>query len=401
MMMRKGTLAAAVLLAALPLMAWASTGEVELVVNGATRISDTASGGSFVLTRSSTINGVGGTVSATAIAWGEVRANVALAGNGTMTGRSAVTGLSSWRLVPPANASFAGGSLIVYTALGGEIPTSGRIDIATKIDASTPQWGASGSNSRQLTGQPGGEVVEFDVAVALPAGLDPARAINVDATLALTATTGSAGGSPVNPVVRVDSGRLVGFVVLDAAGAQVTGFALTGINGRAIPERAPPPPSTVRAIEYYNAALEHYFVTASADEITKLDSGVIRGWQRTGESFDVYPAAAGGRVAVCRFFSTAFGDKSSHFYAPRGLGCEAVLQNPSWVFEGDVFYTYLPDAAGVCPDGNGAVYRLYNNGLGGAPNHRFTTSDLVRAQMIADGWIAEGSGIGVGMCSPR
>jgi len=399
--MRMRTLAATLLAAAMPLAAQASTGEVELVVDGTTRISDTASSGSFVLTRSSTINGVGGTVSATAIAWGEVRANVALVGNGTVTGRSTVTGLSSWRLAPPANASFAGGKLIVYTALTGEITSSGTIDIGTRIDAFTAQWEASGSNSRQVANQPGSEDVEFDVAVSLPATLDPARSITVDAALALTARTGTAGGSPGNPVVRVDAGKLAGFAVLDAAGAQVTGFTLTGGNGRAIPERAPPPPAMARAIEYYNAALEHYFVTAGADEIAKLDSGVIKGWQRTGESFNVYPAAADGRVAVCRFFSTAFGDKSSHFYAPRGLGCEAVLQNPSWVFEGDVFYTYLPDAAGACPDGNNAIYRLYNNGQGGAPNHRFTTSELVRAQMIADGWIAEGSGVGVGMCSPQ
>ena len=38
---------------------------------------------------------------------------------------------------------------------------------------------------------------------------------------------------------------------------------------------------------------------------------------------------------------------------------------------------------------------------GGAPNHRFTTSLAIRAQMLAAGYIAEGSGIGVGMCSPN
>jgi hypothetical protein len=45
---------------------------------------------------------------------------------------------------------------------------------------------------------------------------------------------------------------------------------------------------------------------------------------------------------------------------------------------------------------------MYNNGMSGAPNHRFTTDLAVRAQMLALGWIAEGNGtIGVTMCSPQ
>ena len=159
----------------------------------------------------------------------------------------------------------------------------------------------------------------------------------------------------------------------------------------------------VKAIEYYHQAFDHYFITASADEISKLDAGVFVGWQRTNEAFNVYPSAGAGLVPVCRFFTTAFGAKSSHFYAPRGLGCEGTLMNPDWQFEGDVdvFHTRLPDANGVCPTGTSAVFRLYNDGHGGAPNHRFTTSQAIRAQMIAAGYIAEGSGIGVGMCSPN
>ena len=137
-------------------------------------------------------------------------------------------------------------------------------------------------------------------------------------------------------------------------------------------------------------------------EIANLDSGRTAGWQRTGESFNVYATAAPNRVPVCRFFSEAFAPKSSHFYAPRGLGCEAVLTNPAWQYEGEVFFTPLPAAAdGACPEGAAPVYRLYNNGMGGAPNHRFTTSDETFAAMKRDGWIPEGLGQGVGMCSPR
>ena len=58
-------------------------------------------------------------------------------------------------------------------------------------------------------------------------------------------------------------------------------------------------------------------------------------------------------------------------------------------------------ADGSCPDNTLAVYRLYNNGQGGAPNHRYTTDVTIRMQMIAQGWIPEGYGpLGVIMCSP-
>src|SRR5262249_13669291 len=36
------------------------------------------------------------------------------------------------------------------------------------------------------------------------------------------------------------------------------------------------------AIEYHHADFDHYFVTAIADEITKLDNGTFAGWTRTG-----------------------------------------------------------------------------------------------------------------------
>lgn len=47
------------------------------------------------------------------------------------------------------------------------------------------------------------------------------------------------------------------------------------------------------------------------------------------------------------------------------------------------------------------VYRLFNNGQGGAPNHRYTTSLDTRASMISQGWVPEGAGtIGVIACVP-
>lgn len=155
------------------------------------------------------------------------------------------------------------------------------------------------------------------------------------------------------------------------------------------------------AIEYYHAGFGHYFVTPLSDEIAKLDAGLFEGWRRTGLGYAVFTTAAPDRVPVCRFFTIAFAPKSSHFYGPRGFGCEGALANADWLFEGEVFYTPLPGPTGSCPVGTTPIYRLYNNGQGGAPNHRFTTDIDVRTAMLVAGHVPEGSGIGIGMCSPQ
>lgn len=154
-----------------------------------------------------------------------------------------------------------------------------------------------------------------------------------------------------------------------------------------------------RAIEYYHAAFDHYFVTSIADEITKLDNGTFAGWARSGYQFNVYAAGAAGTVATCRFFSTAFGERSSHFYTPIATECATVKGMPEWQFEGEVFNLALT-ADGSCAAGSVPLYRLYNDGQGGAPNHRYTTRTDVRAQMIERGWVPEGAGVGVIGCVP-
>jgi hypothetical protein len=158
--------------------------------------------------------------------------------------------------------------------------------------------------------------------------------------------------------------------------------------------------TTADAIEYYRAEFDHYFITAIADEITKLDAGVFAGWARTGLKFKVYSNATATSATVCRFFSTSFAPKSSHFYTPSATECATVKTNPNWQYEGDVFYVALA-GDGTCRAGTLAVYRLYNNGQGGAPNHRYTTDPAVRDQMVARGWVIEGNGPGFAfMCAP-
>jgi len=160
--------------------------------------------------------------------------------------------------------------------------------------------------------------------------------------------------------------------------------------------------ATVSVIEYYHAAFDHYFITAIPEEISLLDKGVFSGWTRTGLQFKAYAAGAIGTSPVCRFFTTAFGPKSSNFHTPFAAECAAVQANPDWLLEsGAAFYIALPAGDGSCATGLTPVYRLYNNGQGGAPNHRYTTDVTARAQMIARAWTPEGLGAEVvEMCSP-
>jgi hypothetical protein len=189
--------------------------------------------------------------------------------------------------------------------------------------------------------------------------------------------------------------RTASITVVSSGSASLQTVALTGVGTQAS--------GVVAAVEYYHAVFDHYFVTVSHDEITKLDNGTFVGWAPTGRSFNVYPStgARAGSVAACRFFSTSFDPKSSHFYTPSATECTIVKTNRDWTFEGEVFNVTPAGPDGSCASGTQPVYRMYNNGSGGAPNHRYTTDASVRTQMLAKGWIPEGFGaVGVIMCSP-
>jgi Repeat of unknown function (DUF5648) len=158
------------------------------------------------------------------------------------------------------------------------------------------------------------------------------------------------------------------------------------------------------AVEYYYAAWNFYFVTTAPAELAALDGGAFGGaWKRTGQQFIVYALAGAppSSTTVFRFFSTIFDPKSSHFYTANIAEYNALVNGVGWQLEGPVFSTPLPASDGTCPANSIPIYRMYNNGMGGAPNHRFTTDINVRATMLAAGWIPEGQGIGVGFCSPQ
>jgi hypothetical protein len=172
------------------------------------------------------------------------------------------------------------------------------------------------------------------------------------------------------------------------------------IGGQIFDAGLPPVPQAI-AVEYYHALFGHYFTTSYVNEIQLLDAGAFPNWRRTNRGFNVWTADNGTLAGVCRFFSTSFAPRSSHFYSPYADECAIVLGNPNWQYETIAFYVELPDTSGNCAPGRQPLYRLYNDSRSGAPNHRYTTSLEVRLDMVSIGWISEGWGpLGTIACVP-
>lgn len=163
----------------------------------------------------------------------------------------------------------------------------------------------------------------------------------------------------------------------------------------------PAQPAAVPVVEYYNGGLDHYFMSALPADIAALDSGDLKGWMRTGHTFNAYPAAVAGTDAVCRFYlPPVHGD--SHFYSASAQECaEVEAKFPNFVLEAaDVMHIALPDTVtGGCPPATVAVFRLWNNRADS--NHRYTADPAVRDAMLAKGYVAEGYGPDAAiMCAP-
>lgn len=196
---------------------------------------------------------------------------------------------------------------------------------------------------------------------------------------------------------NADACGLIGYHTFQGLDDQFVA-AVAGFIDKHNASLSPPLVSGV-AVEYFNAGFGHYFMTAQADEIALLDGGAYGGaFVRTGRTFKVHDTPAAGTVPVCRFFTTpgSFGAKSSHFYTADTAECEIVKTNPAWIYEKIAFHVSAP-ASGVCAAGTQPVYRAYNDGQTGAPNHRFT-ADLETYQQFTTtmGWLPEG----IVFCAP-
>jgi len=205
-------------------------------------------------------------------------------------------------------------------------------------------------------------------------------------------------------------------VVMDALTLQYTGSIPLDTRAENDPSRqgsaivargAASIPLVTPAVEYFDAALGHYFTTSIPAEIAALDGGMFPGWQRSGETLLVYAQRGdgpAGTTPVCRFYGLPQKGLDSHFYSASPAECAAVEQKfgYSWLLESsDVFDVYPADAAtGACPFETTPVYRVYNNRSDA--NHRYTTSLDIRDSMVQMGWIPEGYGPdAVAFCVPR
>jgi hypothetical protein len=66
--------------------------------------------------------------------------------------------------------------------------------------------------------------------------------------------------------------------------------------------------------------------------------------------------------------------------------------NSDWQFEAVAFFMVNTDVNGELPAGTTPLFRLYNNGMGGAPNHRHTTNRAGVRSNGRTGWVPEGNG---------
>jgi hypothetical protein len=160
-------------------------------------------------------------------------------------------------------------------------------------------------------------------------------------------------------------------------------------------------PPVITVTEFYHPEFDHYFITAYPDEAASLAAGNLPPWVPTGRTFEVWGSAGTNISQVWRFFSATFAPKSSHFYTGNSTEAQALRSGGVWTQEADSAFFMMPSPTGTCPTGTIPLYRLYNNGQGGAPNHRYTTDPALRTQMIAAAWVPEGNGKdGVFACVP-
>ena len=149
---------------------------------------------------------------------------------------------------------------------------------------------------------------------------------------------------------------------------------------------------TVTAVEYYNKAVDAYFVTARVNEQTALDG--VADFQRTGMTFQAVAAASAtaAQTKICRFYiSTTSPYTSSHFYGRQGTDCEFLLAQKlaGFTYEDYDFATQQP-GAGVCPAGTVGIYRGFRAAANGkTSNHRYSASLATYNTAVTAGYIGE------------
>lgn len=279
------------------------------------------------------------------------------------------------------------------------VPGPGQLDVPATLSLGSKTVGTQGATATVSIGNVGATAVVISSVtnsntpefLLLANNCSGSIASGASCTLSVAFKPGTAGAR--TGTITISSNGTGSPQTMVMSGTGTTGSSGTG--------------TITRVIEFYHAAFDHYFLTPEIiGESVLMGKPPFADWLPTGRVFNGYvnAGAPANSVPVCRFFNDSFAPKSSHFYALHGLGCEATIAKfPDWQLESsNLFNMLLPDANGSCPGTSIPVYRLYNNGMGGAPNHRFVTSLTDRAAMVAKGYVPEGFGaLGVGMCSPQ
>ena len=167
---------------------------------------------------------------------------------------------------------------------------------------------------------------------------------------------------------------------------------------------------TTPMIEYYYAALDYYFITSRATDISALDT--VSGWSRTGQSFKVYTTQQSGSLGLNRYFFDQIAvnnTRGSHFYTVVQTEKDALAslnpanaQTPRLPYnEGIDSYAFPPLVEGVggsCSAGQVPVFRVFRGSLRFPDdgNHRFTTDSAIYNSFVGLGWDGEG----VKFCTP-
>jgi hypothetical protein len=247
----------------------------------------------------------------------------------------------------------------------------------------------------------------------LPAGKSARRhVIVVSDNLAAAGPPGFADYVMPNQTLPTDGGTLVlsgndawSYDALPGDGSSVTrdGFADTSMRNASGATAYAGSGSQV-IYEFYNATLDHYFMSGSQPDIDALDTGRIAGWSRTGEVLYTPAQPLALTTPVCRYYVP----DGSHFFSASPAECGEVGERfPKLVLETpQAFLAWLPSTVtGNCPllpeDAVTVdlvpVFRLWNGRAD--TNHRYTTDPSLRERMIADGRTSEGHGpLGTAFC---
>ncbi len=281
-----------------------------------------------------TVTNVGG-ADATGVSLTNSNATEFIVGSNTCTGTIVATGYCSFSVTFKPSASGARSANITVNYSGGFVtigasgtgspgPTPGHLSMTHAVNAGNQTVGTTSAAKTVTVTNTGGVAVS----VSSVNSSNPSEFAITNSTCAtVDAGAGCSFSFTFTPsTTGVRSATLT--VVSNGTGSpQTVSASGTGVTDSETP-------GTINLIEYHHAAWDHYFITGIADEITKLDNGTFVGWARTGYQFKGFPTGTANSSPVCRFFSTAFNPRSSHFYTPFPAECTTVMANPDWQLEG-------------------------------------------------------------------